>query len=797
MRNRNLTIFFILSLTVLSLLCPAPTRAEGETITVGCPEGSSFLYREENGEYAGYGAAYLEKIAAYTGWSYRFVTDSWENCLAMLRSGQIDLIGGMRYSEVRDLFFDFSAMPIGDETNVIYTFADNGAIYYEDFPAMAGCRAGLLTTGDQTEAFYAYAAANGFSCETRFFDDEEKLTAALDAGDVDLIVTGSLSTHSGYKTVARFGAQAVYFACRQDAQTLLSRLNDAIDRIHSLFPTFEAELYETYYGDAAFEGALFSRDEVQYIESAGVLSVGMPKNEAPLSHMTTDADLPDGILVALLRRIETVSGLEFTFVSVPEDVRAAGNDYYEQNGIDLIGAALPTQQGPSPVTLTELYFTSEWVEIREKTAQNAADIAVIAIPAGETGLEDAVKKTYPGAQIKQYANVSDCMQVVCAGDAQAAYCDRYLAEQQLLRPRFSCLTAAPGQSVSYRICIGLVQPDDTLLSVLNKSIDQLSAGDRAEAVISNTTSADRSLSILELAQKYSTPLLIALGAFVALLLLPTILAAVNRKRYQTLNAQTRELTERAARAETDNRAKSAYLSRVSREMRTPLNAILNAAISTKRQIKGNDKLELTMDKLTGASRSLLCTVNDVLDLSSIENGSLELHDEEFSIHALIDEIVSIYSAQCRKKQAKMSCSYFDITADRVMGDPQHCTQILNNLLSHAVRAVSAQGRVSLAVMENNRDEGMSLRFIVTDNGSGMDDMEKALLFHPFAAQQVRTSANASLGLAIARELTELMHGAFELDSEIGRGTTFTVEIPINPIGIGVEGTKTGDADEQD
>lgn len=792
MRKKNRFILFILSLTVLHLFSPSLAQAEGETVTVGCPEGSSFIYRDETGDYDGYGVAYLNKVAAYTGWNYRFVTDSWENCLAMLRSGQIDLIGGMRYNEVRDLFFDFTAMPIGDEANVIYTFADNGAIYYEDFAAMDGCRVGLLTTGDQTEAFYAYAAANGFSCETRFFDDETKLTAALDAGNVDLIVMGSLAVHDDYKTVARFGTQAVYFACRQDAAALLQPLDDAIDRIHSLFPTLEAELYEAYYGSTVSQTALFSREEVQYIESAGILSVGVPKNEAPLAHITADTNLPDGVVVALLRRIAAISGLEFAFVSVPEDVRAAGNDYYEKNGIDLIGAALPAKGGGASLPMSNAYFFSNWVEIRAKN-QDTAAVDVIAIPVGETGLEEAVQAVYPNAQIKHYASVADCMQVVRDGDAQAAYCDGYLAEQQLLRPRFSDLMALPGRSIAYRICMGLVQQDAILLSILNKSIDRLSAGDRTEAVIANTTSQDRSLSILEFGQKYTVPVAIALFVFIAMLLIPTVVAIANRKRYKVLNAKTRELTERAARAETDNRAKSDYLSRVSREMRTPLNAILNAALSTKRQLKGSEKLELTMDKLTGATRSLLCTVNDVLDLSSIESGSLELHDEEFSVHALIDEIVSIYTVQCRKKQAKMSCSYFDITADRVVGDPQHCTQILNNLLSHAVRAVGAQGRVSLAVMENDREEGMSLRFIVTDNGSGMDDLEKALLFHPFAAQQTRTAVGASLGLAIARALTELMHGAFELDSEVGRGTTFTVEIPISPAASNADALEEEDA----
>ncbi len=252
------------------------------------------------------------------------------------------------------------------------------------------------------------------------------------------------------------------------------------------------------------------------------------------------------------------------------------------------------------------------------------------------------------------------------------------------------------------------------------------------------------------------------------------------KEKQVQNA----LSEALHMAQTANKAKSAFLSNVSHDIRTPMNAIIGFIPLLQEEADNPEHVRDYAQKISAASQHLLGLINDVLDINKIESGGAVLNISELNLAELIDDINAIIRPQANAKQQKFEISAISLTNEHLLGDKLRISQILINILSNAVKYTPEGGSIRMTVDELNQvDESYScIRFTVSDNGQGMSEEYQKIIFEPFSREQ-NTAWNRTqgtgLGMTITKSLVDLMKGTIKVESRLGEGSVFTVELELH------------------
>ena len=256
--------------------------------------------------------------------------------------------------------------------------------------------------------------------------------------------------------------------------------------------------------------------------------------------------------------------------------------------------------------------------------------------------------------------------------------------------------------------------------------------------------------------------------------------------------QSQAILKEAFRTVEDaNRAKSDFLSSMSHDIRTPMNAVLGFSELIEKSAGAPEKVAEYTQKIQAAGQHLLGLVNDILDMSKIESGKISLNVSEFSMSSLIEGISAAISPQVRQKNQICTMSREGVLVDTYLGDSLRIAQVLINVLSNAVKYTPVGGKIDFTVRANSSGSGYShnLQFIVKDNGIGMSEQFIKRMYQPFEREQNPLANNVQgtgLGMAITKTLVDLMGGAINVESKVGAGTTVTVTLQL----AAVEGSQT-------
>ncbi len=248
-------------------------------------------------------------------------------------------------------------------------------------------------------------------------------------------------------------------------------------------------------------------------------------------------------------------------------------------------------------------------------------------------------------------------------------------------------------------------------------------------------------------------------------------------------AQQQALSDALAEAENASKAKTAFLSSMSHEIRTPMNAIIGLDTIALNDPDTPEKTRVHLEKIGAAAEHLLSLINDILDMTRIESGRLTLRNEEFSFAKLLEAVNTMFSSQCAEKGLDYQCHISGETADYYIGDNMKLRQVLINILGNAVKFTPAGGKVSLQVEQTAQFDGKSvLQFTISDTGIGMSEDYLPHIFDVFSQENSSTTnqyGSSGLGMAITKNLVEMMNGEIQVSSVKGEGTTFVVSVTLD------------------
>ena len=247
--------------------------------------------------------------------------------------------------------------------------------------------------------------------------------------------------------------------------------------------------------------------------------------------------------------------------------------------------------------------------------------------------------------------------------------------------------------------------------------------------------------------------------------------------------QTQALQDALMQAQHANRAKTTFLSNMSHDIRTPMNAIIGFATIAVSHIDNKDQVRDCLQKVLSSSNHLLSLINDILDMSRIESGRVQIKEQECNISELMHNLVNIIQPQVKAKQLELFIDTFEVANEDVIADSLKLNQVFINLLSNAVKYTPAGGTITFRIMQKTtfRHGYGDYVFIIKDNGIGMSSEFVQHIFEPFERETSVTQSGiqgTGLGMAITKNIVEMMDGNISVESEQGKGSTFTIELTL-------------------
>ncbi len=780
---------------------------EGRTVVVGYVDYAGFIEQNDDGTYSGYGVDYVTEIAARAGWKVQYKHCQWSDLVgsldqsgnrvgSLLLSGDVDIVLQAQRTDERAKDFAYCEYPTGYESTVVYVRNDDATVYYDDPTTFQGKRVGMLAEGFQTQVFQKYATMVSYT--PVYFENDIEQAAALNSGEVDAIVTGSLSLYTGLRIVYEQGADPYYIMTSKANQQIIDEANEAMADIIVDNPTYQGGLQNKYYGSAASSNLpVFTRDEQEYINNAGTIIVGQLPARKPFSSVSSDGSL-SGINEDILSKIGKLSGLNFESRAIgttQEAANAAASGEY-----DLVMGMQNSTLNKSNTSLvrTNPYLETNIVALMRKNEDVAANAELtVAIPQSFASLRNYVQTEYPNYSIRYYETNTDCIEALQKGEVDVFLQNEYVIRNLLLSPRYNGLIINSVFSWPEEdILIGeRTTTDPRLISIINKSIACLSSAEVSNLVLASSSESNYSYTAADIFYQYKAPIVVGIIA-IAVIAVLLVLYSRSRRRYaEELVEKNTRLQESIEAANAANSAKSEFLARMSHDIRTPMNAIIGMTGIAKAEASSKESTLSNLAKIEQAAHILLSLINDVLDMTAIESKRMKIEHAPFDLCESLSSLSSIFDNQA-EEEGVIFHTDIDASVCRILiGDQLRVNQVLMNLLGNAVKFTPAGGMVDFSVRKVQEADGMlRVCFDIRDSGPGIAPEDQQRIFEAFEQEDASTArkhGGSGLGLAIVQNLVNMMGGRVSLKSAVGEGSTFTVELPF---GVVDEETATRAAD---
>ena len=779
--GHGITISLLVFIMLAFHLSALARTSEKRVLRVAFPQVVGMSWTAEDGSHHGMLVDYLNEIAKYTGWEYEYIDTNRQTVLNEFIAGQYELMGGNYYIPGLEEYYAYPDYNMGYSRSLLLARSDDRTIHSYNLESMNGKTIGVYENAKENiRRLKEFLAINGLDCKFQYYSlkdmqkNDEGLYFYLMNGEIDLLLSGIIYNHDSVRVIATYNSQPYYIVTNPSNKEVLDGLNMALERILDANPNFAAERYAANF-PARLVNVQFSDRDLEYVKKRKTITVAVPENWYPFYCKETSQKNHVGIMVDVLDEIKDFTGLDFSYVYAKNYSDAV--HLVQRGKADILGFFLGDENDAAQLglALSASYVSANNIIVRNKACSYPAPGLVGALVESQrfpSGISAEKIRSYPG--------IKEALAAVNSGEADFIYGLSSKMEQDISRYHFTNL--APVTLVNDQSAISFALPtpvDPDLLTVLNKAINNLSESERT--VIRNRNLESIGVSEFSLTDFiYANPLqFMFIVMFVLSVLFTALLLAIGARMKATV------IQGNLKRAEAANLAKSEFLSRMSHEIRTPMNGIVGMSTIAMQNIDNTDKIKDCLEKVIMSSKHLLALINDVLDMSKIESGKVELRHESFNFRAFLQDFENLYGEQAKSK----GISYETILASdlevQIIGDSLRLNQVLSNLLSNALKFTPAKGMIKLRVSKTGEDqENVYLRFEVIDTGCGIAEENYDKIFESFEQENVDVTykyGGTGLGLSIVKRFTGLMGGGIHVTSVQGSGSTFTVDLPFGKI----------------
>ena len=782
----------LMTMLLLTALLPlsasaAETVSQHERVRVGFFAMDGYHMMDEDGNRSGYGYDFLRLMARYWDVDYEYVgyDKSWDEMQRMLIDGEIDMVTSARRTPEREELFDFSR-PIGTNNGILTVRSDNSTIVEGKYSTYDGMRVALLRGNSRNDEFAEYARTKGFTYKSVYFDSAEEIAEALQNGTVDAIVTSFLRKMNNERILEKFGSSDFYVIVKKGNTELLNQVNYAIDQMNAAEGDWKTTLYNKNYESAQAKSLEYTEEEKRIIaqySKDNPLHILCDPTRYPYSY--TENGKVKGILPDYFRKIADYAGLSYEFL-----VPATRDEYIayqsDKTAVDIsIDARLDTDNYAETKGwgLTAPYITMRMARVTRRDFDGNIHVVATIDQTAAKSIEDAVA---PGAEKLMCSTRQEMMEAVRDGKADAAFVYYYMAQAFINSDTTGTMTYTllEQPTFSYRMVVSSTE-NHALAGILTKAMYAMPDNLVEDLATQYTTYKATNLTLVDMICLHPVTA-VAIIVFISWMAV-TLIVILNRlqtRRKLQLAAQqkAKEMTVLAEQAQAASKAKSTFLSNMTHDIRTPMNAIIGFTNIALHQ-DSVPEMHNCLKKIKESSDHLLSLLNDVLDLSRIESGKVEFSPVPTNITAVTDSVIEIVKGMLLNRELNFEVHREPLQNPYVMTEPVRIREILVNILNNAVKFTKDGGTIRF---DAGGRPGVDAQHIVIcyrikDTGIGMSEDFQKKIFDEFAQEEngVRTQYKGTgLGMPISKKYIELMGGTITVDSRKGVGTTFTVEIPM-------------------
>lgn len=786
------------ALAVMFAFLPAVAHAdtEAKSVRVGYYENEVFEEGAKEGAVkTGYAYEYYRKLSEYTGWKYEYVYGGFGELYQMLLDGKIDLLAGLAWREERASLIGYPEAVMGHESYYLVKH-DVDEDITADPATLSGCRIGVIESA-MVDVLNQYLEEHHVSAEVVSFPDHEQLFGAFDSHDIDVLAAESDGARGRehMEVLSVFGVSDYYLCVNIKRPDLLAELNSAQTLLAAEEPNYLNSLSAKYYSTSVTARA-FSQAEREWMSTHDTLHVGYLENYLPYSD-TDDHGEVTGIVKDIVPAMLDALGLQDVVVTYRG--YKSYDDMIAGIGTDEIDVAFPVGGG--------LYYTEEnGIYQSNAVSSSPAELAYrdefterttehFAVNENNSMQYYFVRTNYPDAKVTFFPSSEECLAAVLAGKAGCATLNGLRANDILRNSAYEGLSLFQTSYNDAR-CFGVEIGNEGLLKLLNRGVNVLGS-DYAQSISYRYTGGLYTYGIMDMLREHSLlfgTIVLAVVALVVFLLARSIRISkreiVEKEEARlVLEAKNSELAQSHAAlsdalvaAEDANHAKTAFLNNMSHDMRTPMNAIVGFTALASSHIDDPEQVLDDLDKISVSSQHLLSLINDVLDMSRIESGKMTIEEGEVHLPDVIDDLKTITQPNVASKQLNLLVDMRDVTHENIVTDKLRLQQMLLNILSNAIKFTPSGGIIRFSVIEKPSDteDRATFEFRIKDNGIGMSEEYQEVIFEAFTRERTSTVSGiqgTGLGMAITKNIVDMLGGTIAVHSVEGEGSEFVVDLP--------------------
>lgn len=762
------------ALTVLGAVMPAPALAaqsdqQIKTVRVGWLVNNEGFQDGNPGErLSGWGYEYLQTLSYYTpGWQYEYVSGTFTELMDMLETGEIDLMPNISYSEERAQKLLFSSNPEGTERYYIYAKPDCDDLSKGDPQALQGLTIGCNPGVMQTIVGQQWLASEGITCTYKEMPGGGDLFAALANDEVDATIMNDTISSPSASPMFYVGSSDYYFAVPKSRPDLMDDINSAMAAINRVNPRFNDEVKSNYSAQNSGSSSLTGDERTWLKENNNTVTLGYLTGKLPYCNEGENGEM-EGSLASLVTTLHDKFGITVKTVA------------FESN--EKLQKALTNGTVDVALPIYRDYWLAEQMGFVQSTSLGSMSLTVIhagsdlskdlqSIACANSSIVNhrVLESLYPTATITECESGDEMFNALALGKVSSIIVPS--SRMETIRDKHDIedygKTELPNTA---ELSCWISRGEPELLGIINKGI--INAGDSLAA--SNYSSASYTAQESDtLRFLYRNRTAIA-ATLIGILSVSIILLIWSLKRARTER-------EKAVAA---NAAKSAFLTRMSHDIRTPLNGILGLIEIEELKEGDMQAARESRAKARVAANHLLSLINDILEMGRIEEHKMTLEHESFNLKELCDDALVLCRLRASDRGITLLNTSEPYAVDQSMiGSPTHIRRIIINLLDNSIKYNKHGGTVTFfSTVKPLNDTRALFCFTIEDTGIGMTPEFLKHIYEPFAQESNDARSKfqgTGMGMPIVKSLIDMMGGTIEISSEPGVGSTFNVQIPLD------------------